>query len=223
MSFMDFINKDIMEGFSIETPSITKIWVTLIFAFFIAMYIHLVYRFVTKNAFYQKNFGVSMTIISIITAGIIISMQSSLVISLGMVGALSIVRFRTAIKDPMDLLFLFWSIGNGIICGAGLYEIAVIMSIAATVGIIIFEFIPVKKSMFLLVINTSDLSCEDKIIDLLKSNCKVFKVRSKCVNRQGMDLIIEVRPGKNSNIVSSLLEFQEVKSASLLENNDSVV
>ena len=93
-----------------------------------------------------------MAVISIVTAGIVIAMQSSLAISLGMVGALSIVRFRTAIKEPLDLLFLFWSIGTGIICGAGLYELAVIVAIAATFGLFALQFVPLAAEPMLLVI-----------------------------------------------------------------------
>ena len=120
MSFNDAIKKSVLEGFSYADLSTTKIMTTLIITFAIALYIFFVYKMVTKSAFYFKSLNISMAIISVVTAGIILAMQSSIVISLGMVGALSIVRFRTAIKDPMDLLFLFWSIGTGIICGAGL-------------------------------------------------------------------------------------------------------
>jgi len=93
-----------------------------------------------------------MAIMAVVTAGIILAMQSSIVISLGMVGALSIVRFRTAIKDPMDLLFLFWSIGTGIICGAGLYEIAIILAVLVTLSIIFLDAFPIKKAPYLLVV-----------------------------------------------------------------------
>ncbi len=90
-----------------------------------------------------------MAMMSVITTGIILGMQSSLVISLGMVGALSIVRFRTAIKDRMDLLFLFWSIGEGIICGAGLYGLAIILCVVVTLGILILDKFPIKKAPYL--------------------------------------------------------------------------
>ena len=108
MSFNDAIKKSVLEGFSYADLSTTKIMTTLIITFAIALYIFFVYKMVTKSAFYFKSFNISMAIISVVTAGIILAMQSSIVISLGMVGALSIVRFRNAIKDPMDILFLFW-------------------------------------------------------------------------------------------------------------------
>lgn len=146
MNFSDVIKKSVLEGFSYADLSTAKIITTLLITFLIAVYIFFVYKKITKSAFYFKNFNVSMAIISVVTAGIILAMQSSIVISLGMVGALSIVRFRTAIKDPMDLLFLFWSIGTGIICGAGLYKIAIILAVLVTVGILILDMLPARIS-----------------------------------------------------------------------------
>ena len=158
-----------------------------------------------------------------ITAGIVLAMQSSLVISLGMVGALSIVRFRTAIKDPMDLLFLFWSIATGIICGAGLYEVAIWMALSVTVGIVIFEFIPVRRKMCLMVINTASTMCENNIYEVLTETCLGYKVRSKCVDKKGMDMIVEVRlKEEESKIVNMLMNLENVESVSLMENEPNI-
>ena len=222
MTYSDIIKKSVLEGFSYADISTTKIVVTLLITYAIAMYIHLVYRFATKRAFYYKNYGISMCIMSVITAGIILAMQSSLVISLGMVGALSIVRFRTAIKDPMDLLFLFWSIGIGIICGAGLYELAVITSIIATVGIVLFEIVPVSSNSVLLVINTGTNASFDAIIGTLKKSVRSYKIKSKNVNHQGMDLIIEVNLKRNIDIITTLLSLEDIASVTMLENNVDV-
>ena len=160
MSFQDAIKKSVMDGFMAGDISLGKIVAVLLITFIIAVYIFMVYKYISKDSFYDNNFNVSMAIISVVTAGIIIAMQSSIVISLGMVGALSIVRFRTAIKDPLDLLFLFWSIGTGIICGTGLFEIAIIVAIAVTIGVIILQKIPTTKSPYLLVVNASNADSE---------------------------------------------------------------
>ena len=222
-TYADIIKKSVIEGFVYADFSTTKILITLLITYVIAMYIHLIYKFVTKNAFYLKSYGVSMTIISVITAGIVLAMQSSLVISLGMVGALSIVRFRTAIKDPMDLLFLFWSIGTGIVCGAGLYGLAIIVAIVATVGILVFEIIPVKRNMFLLVLNANSADCEEDVYRIISEECAGYKVRSKCVDRKGIDIIVEVKlKEKNSQIVNMLLKIENVESVTLLENEVNV-
>lgn len=223
MTYGDIIKKSVLEGFENADISTTKIIVTLVIAYALAMYIHLVYKLVTKNAFYYKNYAVSMTIMAVITSGIILAMQSSLVISLGMVGALSIVRFRTAIKDPLDLLFLFWSIGVGIICGAGLYKIAIITSVAATIGILLFEYLPVKKSTYLLVINSLSKENEDRIFQILKAGTKEYRVKSKNVNKMGVDYIIELKLKEDGNvIVDQLSDIDGIDAVSLLENDADV-
>ena len=148
----------------------------MVFALFIcciiAAYIFMVYRVVTKTVFYSKTFNITMAMMSVITTGIILGMQSSLVISLGMVGALSIVRFRTAIKDPMDLLFLFWSIGEGIICGAGLYGLAIILCVVVTLGILILDKFPIKRAPYLLIFNSESYDVEDDVMEIVKECTK---------------------------------------------------
>ena len=223
MNFSDVIKDSVLEGFSYNDISTTKIIVTLLIAFAIAMYIHLIYKFVTKTAFYYKNYGVSMTIMSVVTAGILLAMQSSLVISLGMVGALSIVRFRTAIKDPMDLLFLFWSIGNGIICGAGLYELALIVSLVATVGIFVFQALPIRKCSYLLVINADSKDRFDEIFNTVKKQASSCSVKAKNISRDSMELIIEVKlKGSDVQMVDSLMAQDGVIQVNLLENDTEV-
>ena len=120
MKFGDVIKKSILEGFSNSDMSSTQIAVILLITLLFAVYLFFIYKLVNKSSMYDKELHITISLMSVITAGIIVAMQSNIVISLGMVGALSIVRFRTAIKSPMDLLFLFWSMGVGIICGAGL-------------------------------------------------------------------------------------------------------
>ena len=225
MHFTDVVKKSVLEGFAYEDFTTTKIVITLLIAYAIAMYIHMVYKYVTKNSFYCKNYGISMTIMSVVTAGILMAMQSSLVISLGMVGALSIVRFRTAIKDPMDLLFLFWSIANGIICGAGLYEMAIIVSVVATIGIIIFQIFPIKRKSYLLVVNlnTRDITVVDKVVNTIAANSQSSDMRAKNVNRNGIELIYEIYLSKeNSDIVDELLKIETVEDAHLLKNDAEI-
>lgn len=157
-----------------------------------------------------------MAIMAVVTAGIILAMQSSIVISLGMVGALSIVRFRTAIKDPMDLLFLFWSIGTGIICGAGLYEIAIILAVLVTLSIIFLDAFPIKKAPYLLVVNSTLNDQDEVILNIVKKHSKYYKIKSKNITKMGMDMIIEVRTDYNGTIVNEISKMEEVTSVSLL-------
>lgn len=222
MSFSDVIKKSVMEGFSYSDLSTTKIMTTLIITFMIAAYIFTVYRMVTKTAFYYKSFNVSMAIISVVTAGIILAMQSSIVISLGMVGALSIVRFRTAIKEPMDLLFLFWSIGTGIICGAGLYKIAVILAVLVTVGILLLDMLPVRVSPYLLIVNTSSKTVEDDILSAVKEAGGSYKIKSRNLSKNGMDMILEVKTKNDRELVDRISEMPGIREVSLLAHNGEV-
>lgn len=219
MSFKDVIK----EGFSYSDMSTSKIVVSLLVAFALSMYVHVVYKYATKNQFYNRNYGVSMVVISVITAGIVLAMQSSLVISLGMVGALSIVRFRTAIKDPLDLLFLFWAISIGIVCGAGLYELAIIMSVIATVGILVFLLFPFSGMTCLLVVHAQDKDAFAQIVDFIRSHTKHAALKSKNINSQGMELIFEVKLNPDGEgDLDALMSVPGVTFVNLLESKTNL-
>ena len=222
MNFNDMIKKSVIDGFSYADLTTTEIIITLVITFAIALYIFQVYKLVTKSAFYFKSFNVSMAIISVVTAGIILAMQSSIVISLGMVGALSIVRFRTAIKDPMDLLFLFWSIGTGIICGAGLYKVAIILAVMVTVGILILDLLPVRISPWLLIINADSGEREDEVLAVLEEEKSRFRLKSKNLTSNGMDLILEVKAREENKLVDRLSGLPGIVSVSLLAHDGDV-
>ena len=164
MSFRDIFKKSFLEGFSsTEITSVTVV-AALGIAGLLALYIFLVYRIMTRKAFYSKSFNISLVGVTEITAALILTMQSSVVLSLGMVGALSIVRFRTAVKDPLDLMFLFWAISVGIICGAGQALIAVALSVVLTLVIMILNKFPIARAPMIFVVNACDLNSESRII-----------------------------------------------------------
>ena len=216
MTFNDMLKKSVVDGFQNYGISAAKVFVTLGITFLIALYIFAVYRFITRRVFYDKNFNVSMAIISVVTAGIVLAMQTNLIISLGMVGALSIVRFRTAIKEPMDLLFLFWSIGIGIVCGAGTYELAIVISLFVTVGIIVFQLIPVTQSPYLLVINAESDAPEAEIMRIVEKFSPRYRVDSKNLGQNGMDLIVEIRSKNGPGILAEIKAVAGVRSVSFL-------
>lgn len=222
MGISDIVKSSIMKEFAHSDISSAKILVILGVCFLISTYIYFVYRYVCKNTFYNKNFNVSMAIISVIVAGIVVAMQSNLVISLGMVGALSIVRFRTAIKEPMDLLFLFWSIGTGIMCGARLYELAVIVALVVTIGLLFLQIIPITVSPYLIIINANDKAVAGDIETVIKKYSPKYRVDSKNIRQTGMDLIIEVRTKEENLLVDSLSEIEGVSSVSLLYHDGPV-
>lgn len=222
MSFTDVLKKSILEGFTNTDIPTIQIVLTLGITFIIAMYIFFVYRLVSRTALYDKGFHISMAIISVITAGIIVAMQSSVVISLGMVGALSIVRFRTAIKNPMDLLFLFWSIGSGIICGAGLFEIAFVVAFMVTIGILILEFMPELKKPYLLIINGTRELDENAVLTTVKKYAKFIKVRSRNLKKNGADYIIEVHTKQEKELLDELDKIESIVQLSLLSHEGEV-
>ena len=222
MNFSDVIKKSVLQSFSYSDITTITILVTLFITFVLACYIFMIYRLVTKSAFYVKSFNVSMAIISVVTAGIILAMQSSIVISLGMVGALSIVRFRTAIKDPMDLLFLFWSIGTGIICGAGLFNVAVLLCILVTVGILVLDLFPVKKAPYLLIVNSSDGDLEESLLKIVEEMASHQKVKSRNLTKSGLDLIIELRTDRGPELVKKIGGLEAVNAVSLMAHDGEI-
>lgn len=221
-NFSDIFKKSFLEGFTGGDISTGRIAATLAVTALIAIYIFVIYRVVTRKTFYSKTFNISLTALAVITAAIILAMQSNLVISLGMVGALSIIRFRTAIKDPMDLVFLFWSISVGIICGAGLYEIALLTSLLVTVAIIGLDLLPTSKAPMMLVVNATELEAEEAILSAAKASGKVCKVKSRNVSAGHLDMIVEVRVAREAELVKAVSEITAVSSVSLISHDGEV-
>ena len=139
-----------------------------------------------------------------------------------MVGALSIVRFRTAIKDPMDLAFLFWSISAGIICGAGFAGIAVVASLFVTVLIILFSASFKSASTLVLVVNAQSNSNEEEIMKVVREFCKYSRIRARNVSKSGMNMAVEVKTSKPSELIAKLMNLSCISDASLVENDSEI-
>lgn len=221
-NFSDIFKKSFLEGFTGGDLSTGRIAATLAVTALIALYIFVIYRVVTRKTFYSKTFNISLAALAVITSAIILAMQSNLVISLGMVGALSIIRFRTAIKDPMDLVFLFWAISVGIICGAGLYEIALLTSLLVTVGIIGLDLVPTSKAPMMLVVNATELDAEEAIVNAAKAAGKLCKVKSRNYSAGHLDMIIEVRVANEAELVKTVSDIAAVTSVSLISHDGEV-
>lgn len=222
MGFKDIFKKSFLEGFTSMDITTGKIAATLIVTALLALYIFAIYRLVTRKVFYSKNFNISLAVMSLIISAIILAMQSNLVISLGMVGALSIVRFRTAIKDPMDLAFLFWSISIGIICGAGLYEIALVTSVGVTVFILVLDMLPVGKAPMMLVVNSSEMNGEKAVLDVVGKYARYYKVKSRNLSKGRLDLVIELKVKEESALVSEVAALDGMLSASMISHDGEV-
>ena len=222
MSIEDILKKAFLEGWEgMEIGLEAAIAVMAITALF-ALYIFLIYRLMTKKSFYSRSFNVSLAGVSLITAAIVLTIQSSIVVSLGMVGALSIVRYRTAVKDPIDLMFLFWSISVGIICGAGLAEIAVVLSLVLTVAVLLLEHLPAGKAPMILVVNSSSMDAEEEVLEVVKEYCRHPKVKSRNMTAQSLDLTIELRTKEGAELLRKVMEVDSVGYASLLSHDGEV-
>ena len=222
MSIKDAIKKSVLQEFTDPAVTMGDIAAALGMAAVLALYIYLIYKLVTRSAFYSRDFNKSLAMLPVITAGILLAMQSSFVISLGSVGALSIVRFRNAVKDPMDLVFLFWSISIGIVCGAKLYALAILLSLVLTVLVFVLDLIPAAKSPMLLVMNGSDASVEAALQPILKQQAKAAHVKSRNLTTAGIDLIVELRPNDSPALVQACAALPGVQSVSLLDHDGQI-
>lgn len=223
MGLIDLLKKAFMEGYATSSITIGSVLMCIGCTVAIAVYIFAIYKIVNRNSFYNKGFNISLVIIAVITASIILTIQSNIVVSLGMVGALSIVRFRTAIKDPMDLAFLFWSISAGIICGAGFAGIAVVASLFVTALIILFSASFKSENTLVLVVNTDSASREGEIDKVVREFCKYSRTRARNVSKSGMNIAIEVKTSKPSELIDKLMKLGFVSDASLVENDSDIM
>lgn len=223
MGFEDILKKSFLEGFASTEIGTKETIIALLVTLALAAYIFFCYRLMTRRTFYSKNFNLSLVVVSLITAAIILTIQTSVVVSLGMVGALSIVRFRTAIKEPIDLAFLFWSISVGIICGAGHAEIAVVLSLVITLAIFVFERIPLARVSKILVMNTDSSHAVNADIDaVLKKYCRSYTEKSRTIKNGRADVVYELRVEDGTGLAEELSALQPVHSVSLLKHDGEV-
>ena len=223
MSFQDIIKNSILETMENNTLSTASICITLGIAILFCIYIYAVYYLSQNKSFYNKQFNIVLGVLPIITAGIILAMQSNLVISLGMVGALSIVRFRTAVKEPKDMLFLFWSIGIGIILGARNYELALLISIVVTILLFLLELVPEGRASVLLVVNMDGEGKEDALLPSVPKLTQSYKVKSRNRTMDGTDFIIECRTRQEGELLDAVSALSHVLSASVIARDGEAV
>ena len=221
MSFNDILRDSFIESFFGDITLIIMIS-TLLIASILAIYIFFVYIVFTKKSFYSRNFNISLIGIAIITAAIILSIQSSIVISLGMVGALSIVRFRTAIKEPIDLMFLFWSISVGIICGARLPQLAILLSIVLTICLFILNKFSVKTASVLLIINSSNIDIEENVLMTIKKFTKYHKIKSRNLTAESIDMTIEIRTSQEKELIRDIVKIDKTINCSIISYDNYI-
>lgn len=224
MSFSDVL-KQYFSGGSISTLEMntTTIAISLLVTCGIGLYIFGVYAFTNRNSLYNLNFNISLVAMALITAGIILTMQSSVVVSLGMVGALSIVRFRTPIKDALDLVYLFWAIGIGIMCGAMQFEIAILVSLATTAIVLGLQVLPKKSEAKILIVRSTKPEMAEAYIGEIKKATKYCKVKAQNVRDTGLELIVECRAHQDALLVQAIREMEGINFVSLLSHDGEMV
>ena len=218
MTFNDIFKSSFLENMA--SVSILDIAIALVLAFGIGMFIFLVYKKTYQGVMYSSSFGTTLVALTMITTIVILAVTSNVVLSLGMVGALSIVRFRTAIKEPLDIAFLFWAIGAGIILAAGMIPLAVIGSVS--IGLILLVFVNQKSHTYpyMVVLNCVNHDAEVQAKEFLQKNVVRTTVKSKSAVKGAVEMNIEVRLKEdNTDFINVLSEMPGVNSAVIVSYN----
>lgn len=218
MTFSDVFKSSFLAN--INSFSTLDVLLALGLSFVLGLFIFLIYKKTYRGVMYSDSFGVSLIAMSMITSLVIIAVTSNVVLSLGMVGALSIVRFRTAVKEPMDIAFMFWAIAVGIVLGAGLLPLAVIGSVITGVVIVLFSTRKIGDIPYILVVNCVNGAAEADADKLIKAEAKKSLIKSKAVNSLGVELTYEVRINEgNTDFVNKISACGGVTNAVLVSYN----
>ena len=218
MTFNDIFKSSFLEN--ITSVSILDMALALVLAFGLGLFIFFVYKKTYQGVMYSSSFGTTLIALTMITTVVILAVTSNVVLSLGMVGALSIVRFRTAIKEPLDIAFLFWSIAVGIVLAAGMIPLAVIGSVV--IGLILLVFVNRKShlSPYIAVLSCTDSAAEKAAVEYLQSKTEKCVVKSKTASKGAVELNLDVRlRDDNTDFINELADMQGVTSAVLVSYN----
>lgn len=218
MTFQDIFKSSFLEN--ISSVSIFDMVLALVLAFGIGLFIFLIHKKTFAGVIYSSNFGVTLIALVMITTLVILAVTSNIVLSLGMVGALSIVRFRTAIKEPLDIAFLFWSIAAGIVLAAGLIPLAVFGSVVIGLMLLVFANRKAHYNPYMVVIRCEDHESELSASEFLKSQVQRSVVKSKTAQKDLIELNIEIRlKDDNTDFINTLADMSGVSSAVLVSYN----
>ncbi len=219
VNFSDIFKSSFVE--KMTSVSVLDVFIALALAFVIGLFIMQVYKKTFKGVMYSESFGVSLIALCLITTLIILAVTSNVVLSLGMVGALSIVRFRSAIKEPIDIAYLFWAISAGIVIGAGLIPLAIIGSIFIGIVMVLFVNRKTTNNPYILVINCENDDSENDALKLLSKNVQKYNVKSKTVSPvNGIEMTVEIGLKKNTTgFVNEISKVNGVSNVVLVSYN----
>ncbi|MBP3543824.1 MAG: DUF4956 domain-containing protein [Lachnospiraceae bacterium] len=218
VNFNDILKSSFTEN--IASFSILDTAIAMVLAFCIGLFIFMIYKKTFNGVLYSSSFGVSLMAMTLITTFVILAVTSNVVLSLGMVGALSIVRFRTAVKEPLDIAYLFWAIASGIVLGAGMIPLAVIGTVL--IGILMLVFVNRKpgENPYIVVVRCTDENAEQACMQEVKTATKKQVVKSKTVSADSIELTIEVRLKEmETEFVNRLTKLTGVQNAVLVSYN----
>lgn len=218
MSFQDIFKSSFLEN--ISSISLLDMGIALALAFGIGMFICFIYKKTFAGVMYSSSFGVTLVALTMISTLVILAVTSNVVLSLGMVGALSIVRFRTAIKEPLDIAFLFWSIAVGIVLAAGMIPLAVLGSVVIGIVLLVFANKKAHLNPYIVVIRCENHGSEVAAMDFLKKQVKRYIIKSKTARKGAIEINAEVRMKEdNTDFINILSEMNGVNSAVLVSYN----
>lgn len=218
INFSDILKSSYLENFT--SFRLVDTVLAMVIAFAIGFFIHFVYRKTFNGVMYSSSFGASLVAMCVTTTFVILAVTSNVVLSLGMVGALSIVRFRTAVKEPIEIAYLFWAIAAGIVCGAGMFPLAVFGSVI--IGIILVLFVNKKTTdnPYILVVNCDTDAAEKKVMEYIKGQVKKTVIKSKTVSKSGVELTLEIRlKDETTEFVNRISAIEQVNNAVLVSYN----
>ena len=218
MTFQDIFKSSFLEN--VTSVSLLDMSLALVLAFGLGLFIFLIYKKTFTGVMYSSGFGVTLVALTMITTMVILAVTSNVVLSLGMVGALSIVRFRTAIKEPLDIAFLFWSIAVGIVLAAGLIPLAVFGSMVIGFMLLVFVNRKSRCDPYIAVLQCDGRESETRAADFLRQNTRRCVVKSKTVQKDAVELNLEIRlKDGNTDFINALADLPGVRSAVLVSYN----
>lgn len=218
MTFRDIFKSSFLE--SVTSFSITDVILGMVFATVLGLFIFIIYKKTFNGVMYSSGFAMTLVGLSLVTTLVIMAVTSNVVLSLGMVGALSIVRFRAAIKEPMEIVYLFWSIAAGIVIGAGMIPLAVTGSVFTGVIFLIFANRKIHENPYILVLSCKTEQAEKEAVRLLEESVQRFVVKSKTIHASGIELTAEVRmKNASTSFVNRINEISDVEHTTMVSYN----
>ena len=218
MSFSDIFKSSFLES-ATEFSVIDTVW-GLTVALLVGLFIFMVYKKTLTGVMYSNGFALTLVGLSLVTTLVIMAVTSNVVLSLGMVGALSIVRFRAAIKEPVEIVFLFWALAAGIVIGAGLIPLAIIGSVMIGIILLLFANRKIRNNPYILILSCQDEKSEEAVLNILDTSVEHYIVKSKTIHAAGIEMTCELRTkDATTSFVNRIHDIKGIENATLVSYN----